>query len=98
MVHNLNHSTTTLQDQKRFPSRFNITEGSLKMVQSIVKRLSRIVAHCCIYHKEAFLEFEEDTRLGQRFYTFYYRFKMFDSLQDNCVVKEYSTVTRFVTR
>jgi hypothetical protein len=88
MIHNLNSATTNLQNQKNFPSRFNIPEENLKIVHSIVKRLSRIVAHCCIYHKEAFLEFEEDAYLGKRFFTFLQRFNIIESIPPNCVIKE----------
>jgi hypothetical protein len=93
MLHNLNLGTSMLQNPKNFPSRYNITESSIAVVQSLVKRLCRIVAHCAIYHKEAFLEFEEDSYLGKRFYTFLHSRKFLDTIQSNCIIREYYFLT-----
>lgn len=62
MIHNLNFATTSLQNAKNFPSRFDINESGIKIIQSILKRISRIFAHSHLYHNEIFMEYEVGVR------------------------------------
>jgi Mob1/phocein family len=91
MQHNLDYATASLQNQKLFPSRFSISDPGMRVLQTVLKRVCRIVAHCALYHKESFLELEEETSLGARFYTFLSMFGFEQSIPSNSLLREYTS-------
>lgn len=68
MVHNLDQSTSILQNVKNFSSRVSIPE--VKNLDTIVRRLYRLFSHTYYHHREIFNEFEKQMYLCQRFTEF----------------------------
>ena len=79
MLHSLDHATFTLLDPKNIEDRLNVTERSQKFMQSIVRRLYRLLSHAYFHHPEVFKEVESQTYLCSRFTYFVRQFKMMSS-------------------
>jgi hypothetical protein len=68
MIHNLDQSTSILQNVKNYSSRVSIPE--VKNLDTIVRRLYRLFSHTYYHHREIFNEFEKQMFLCQRFTEF----------------------------
>ncbi|EGR32025.1 mps one binder kinase activator-like 3, putative [Ichthyophthirius multifiliis] len=60
MIHNLDQSTSILQNIKNYDSRVKISQSGVKNLAPIVRRLYRLFAHTYFNHREAFIDFEFD--------------------------------------
>lgn len=76
MIHNLNHATSTLQNNKNYTSRLSISDNALKSFEPIMRRLYRIFAHAYVYHREFFEEFEAEMHLCERYTNFCKKYKI----------------------
>eukprot|EP00002_Diphylleia_rotans_P012005 TRINITY_DN2356_c0_g2_i1.p1 TRINITY_DN2356_c0_g2~~TRINITY_DN2356_c0_g2_i1.p1 ORF type:complete len:210 (-),score=34.47 TRINITY_DN2356_c0_g2_i1:114-743(-) len=76
MIHTLDGTAALLNSNRWFPSRVQIPESSVKYFESITRRLYRIFAHAYFHHRESFDEFENETRLCERFVVFSIQFNL----------------------
>jgi hypothetical protein len=83
MTHNLDWATSTLQNVKNFNSRVSISSNSVKILNTLVRRLYRLFSHCFYSHKDIFYEFENEMFLCSRFTLFAKRFHLMDSKHFN---------------
>ena len=66
MIHNLDHATSVIHNNKNFNSRVSIPASSTKHLLSIVRRLYRLFTHTYFHHREIFVEFEVKYIFGRR--------------------------------
>ena len=76
MIHSLDNAANTLKDKKSFGSRLEIDSSCQKYLQSIIRRLYRILSHTYFHHEEVFHECESKNNLCRRFTFFARHFKM----------------------
>ena len=76
MIHSLDHATFNLLDTKNFQDRLNVGESSQKYMQSIVRRLYRLLSHAHFHHPDIFTQVESDSYLCSRFTYFARHFNM----------------------
>mmetsp|Transcript_37331 Transcript_37331/g.33478 ORF Transcript_37331/g.33478 Transcript_37331/m.33478 type:complete len:116 (-) Transcript_37331:127-474(-) len=79
MAHNLDLSTSLINNSKPFKDRSNISNEAVKHLGTIVRRLYRLFSHCYYSHQDIFLSFEEELCLCTRFTKFA---KKFDLMSD----------------
>eukprot|EP00300_Choanocystis_sp_HF-7_P008093 c15697_g1_i2.p1 GENE.c15697_g1_i2~~c15697_g1_i2.p1 ORF type:complete len:163 (+),score=25.99 c15697_g1_i2:206-694(+) len=70
IVHTLDNTVSMLNSNKWFPSRVSIQVDSKKQLQSIARRLYRVLAHAYFHHINIFEAFESRTCLCRRFHFF----------------------------
>ena len=58
MIHNLDQSTSILQNMKSLNNGVTISANSIKTIEPIVRRLYRLFSHTYFNHLEVFKEFE----------------------------------------
>lgn len=81
MAHNLDLSTSVINNSKAFSDRNNISEEAVSHLGTIVRRLYRLLSHCYHSHNDIFNSFENDLGLCSRYTKFAKKFKlMSDSL------------------
>lgn len=76
MIHQLDHAETILKDPKNFKDRFEISDSSVKCLNSIARRVYRLFSHTYHHHESVFVEFEKETHLCKRFTQFCRTYKM----------------------
>lgn len=76
MIHNLDQSTSVLQNVKKYSSRVSIPQSEVKHFTPIVRRLYRLFLHTYYNHKDIYTEFESDMFLCARFTEYALRFDM----------------------
>lgn len=81
MIHNLDHSTAILQNNKTYNSRVSIAE--VKNLDTIVRRLYRLFSHTYYHHREVFNEFERQMYLCQRFTEFALKYGLLPAKMTN---------------
>merc|ERR1711981_206291 len=70
MRHTLDFVAMQLNDAKRFPSRTAVKEAAVQKLGNICRRVYRIFAHAYYQHRSIYDEFEDRTKLCQRFTLF----------------------------
>jgi len=93
MIHNINYSTTTLNDSKNFDNRFEIKDEQIKHLGLISRRIYRFLSHTFFHHPEVFDEFEAKTFMCKRFTEFTTLYGLMSS--DNYIIKEGSAMEYF---
>ncbi|KAL4453027.1 hypothetical protein ABPG73_015864 [Tetrahymena malaccensis] len=76
MIHNLDQSTSILQNIKNYNSRVSIPQSAVKNLAPIVRRLYRLFTHTYYNHRQAFLDFEKEMYLCSRFTEYALKFDM----------------------
>ncbi|KRX08298.1 Mob1/phocein [Pseudocohnilembus persalinus] len=79
MIHNLDQSTSILQNVKNYSSRVSIPQAAVQNLTPIVRRLYRLFSHTYFNHKQIFEEFENEMYLCSRFTEYATKFKMMPS-------------------
>ncbi|GAM24918.1 hypothetical protein SAMD00019534_080930 [Acytostelium subglobosum LB1] len=82
IVHMLDSTATLLNSDKHFPKRsIEISQESLKQLQSTVRRLYRLFAHAFFHHRELYDEIETNTLICKRFTQFATKYKLISNNQ-----------------
>eukprot|EP00056_Hartaetosiga_gracilis_P010352 m.152200 g.152200 ORF g.152200 m.152200 type:complete len:181 (+) comp13299_c6_seq4:90-632(+) len=77
MMHSLHSAESTITSEHHFPSRYTIKANIMrKTVSSLCRRLYRILGHAFFNHRPVFDEFEENTKMHERFVEFAFGFKL----------------------